>query len=264
MSLHWWGLGAEGETEGMAPLTSLLTTLLRTALMLACENGSVETVEVLVNAGARVAVVDSTGHDAAHYSLATGNALIQHFLQEAAQRRSWASGKAAVLLGAPRPQGMDPRGHFHPAGCFGAGMSNPWLEEAEQGWGGHVSFSHVLGVPLPMLSPARGWEVVLSLGCLSGCLAHACTHMFTRVRQPVCLYACVHAFPHVCTRVRPCNYKPTCMPIFVCVCPVCAHVPPRVHTRVLCPLSAHPCMSTFSGAPAHAWALPAAPTPTIP
>lgn len=63
--------------------------------MLACENGSVETVEVLVNAGARVAAVDSTGHDAAHYSLATGNALIQHFLQEAAQRRSWASGKAA-------------------------------------------------------------------------------------------------------------------------------------------------------------------------
>ncbi|XP_068276641.1 ankyrin repeat domain-containing protein 24 isoform X2 [Nyctibius grandis] len=63
----------------------------RTALMLACENGGVETVEVLLNAGARVAVVDSTGHDAAHYSLATGNALIQHFLQEAAQRRSWAS-----------------------------------------------------------------------------------------------------------------------------------------------------------------------------
>uniref|UniRef100_A0A8B9I7L5 Ankyrin repeat domain 24 n=1 Tax=Anser brachyrhynchus TaxID=132585 RepID=A0A8B9I7L5_9AVES len=63
----------------------------KTALMLACENGSVETVEVLVNAGARVAAVDSMGHDAAHYGLATGNALIQHFLQEAAQRRSWAS-----------------------------------------------------------------------------------------------------------------------------------------------------------------------------
>lgn len=60
-------------------------------MMLACENGSVETVEVLVNAGARVAVVDSTGHDATHYSLATGNALIQHFLQEAAPRQSWAS-----------------------------------------------------------------------------------------------------------------------------------------------------------------------------
>ncbi|XP_068776259.1 ankyrin repeat domain-containing protein 24 isoform X2 [Struthio camelus] len=67
----------------------------RTALMLACENGSVETVEVLINAGARVAVVDSMGHDAAHYSLATGNALIQHFLQEATQRRSWASEESA-------------------------------------------------------------------------------------------------------------------------------------------------------------------------
>lgn len=66
--------------------------------MLACENGSVETVEVLVNAGARVAAVDSAGHDAAHYGLATGNALIQHFLQEAAQRRSWASGKALAVL----------------------------------------------------------------------------------------------------------------------------------------------------------------------
>ncbi|XP_053855352.1 ankyrin repeat domain-containing protein 24 isoform X1 [Vidua macroura] len=63
----------------------------RTALMLACESGSVDTVEVLVSAGARVAVVDATGHDAAHYGLATGNALIQHLLQEAAQRRSWAS-----------------------------------------------------------------------------------------------------------------------------------------------------------------------------
>ncbi|XP_064353405.1 ankyrin repeat domain-containing protein 24 isoform X2 [Dromaius novaehollandiae] len=70
----------------------------RTALMLACENGSVETVEVLVNAGAQVAVVDSTGHDAAHYSLATGNALIQHFLQEAAQRRSWASEESAEQM----------------------------------------------------------------------------------------------------------------------------------------------------------------------
>ncbi|XP_054252215.1 ankyrin repeat domain-containing protein 24 [Indicator indicator] len=68
----------------------------RTALMLACENGSVETVEVLVSGGARVALVDSTGHDAAHYSLATGNALIQHFLQEAAQRRSWASEEESV------------------------------------------------------------------------------------------------------------------------------------------------------------------------
>uniref|UniRef100_A0A8C8S1M2 Ankyrin repeat domain 24 n=1 Tax=Pelusios castaneus TaxID=367368 RepID=A0A8C8S1M2_9SAUR len=53
----------------------------RTALMLACENGSVETVEVLIHAGARVNMVDARGQDAARYSLATGNALIQHYLQ---------------------------------------------------------------------------------------------------------------------------------------------------------------------------------------
>ncbi|XP_034972872.1 ankyrin repeat domain-containing protein 24 [Zootoca vivipara] len=63
----------------------------RTALMVACENGSVETVEVLVHGGARVGLVDATGHDAAHYGAAVGNALIQHYLQEAAQRYSWAS-----------------------------------------------------------------------------------------------------------------------------------------------------------------------------
>ncbi|NWX57596.1 ANR24 protein, partial [Promerops cafer] len=78
----------------------------RTALMLACESGSVDTVEVLVSAGARVAVVDATGHDAAHYGLATGNALIQHLLQEAAQRRSWASGHGGCdvpcALGCPQ------------------------------------------------------------------------------------------------------------------------------------------------------------------
>ncbi|KAF7236383.1 Ankyrin repeat domain-containing protein 24 [Varanus komodoensis] len=63
----------------------------RTALMVACENGSVETVEVLVHGGARVGLMDATGHDAAHYGAATGNALIQHYLQDAAQRHSWAS-----------------------------------------------------------------------------------------------------------------------------------------------------------------------------
>ncbi|NXV04237.1 ANR24 protein, partial [Cettia cetti] len=75
----------------------------RTALMLACESGSVDTVEVLVSAGARVAVVDATGHDAAHYGLATGNALIQHLLQEAAQRRSWASGRREGTVGVTSP-----------------------------------------------------------------------------------------------------------------------------------------------------------------
>ncbi|CAM5125790.1 unnamed protein product [Natator depressus] len=71
----------------------------RTALMLACENGSVETVEVLIHAGARVGMVDARGHDAARYGLATGNALIQHYLQDASQRHSWASGKVPW----PRP-----------------------------------------------------------------------------------------------------------------------------------------------------------------
>ncbi|XP_063147043.1 ankyrin repeat domain-containing protein 24 [Candoia aspera] len=63
----------------------------RTALMVACENGSVETVEALVHGGARVSLIDATGRDAAHYGAATGNALIQHYLQDAAQRHSWAS-----------------------------------------------------------------------------------------------------------------------------------------------------------------------------
>ncbi|XP_039372137.1 ankyrin repeat domain-containing protein 24 [Mauremys reevesii] len=63
----------------------------RTALMLACENGSVETVEVLIHAGARVGMVDARGQDAARYGLAAGNALIQHYLQDASQRHSWAS-----------------------------------------------------------------------------------------------------------------------------------------------------------------------------
>lgn len=85
--------------------------------MLACESGSVDTVEVLVSAGARVAVVDATGHDAAHYGLATGNALIQHLLQEAAQRRSWASGEASP---APRVEAAG-CGSF--SGLFGAAFA---------------------------------------------------------------------------------------------------------------------------------------------
>ncbi|XP_060641176.2 ankyrin repeat domain-containing protein 24 isoform X2 [Anolis sagrei] len=69
----------------------------RTALMAACENGSVETVEALVHGGAKVGLVDATGHDAAHYGAATGNALIQHYLQEAVQRHSWASEESTDL-----------------------------------------------------------------------------------------------------------------------------------------------------------------------
>ncbi|XP_058714690.1 ankyrin repeat domain-containing protein 24 isoform X2 [Poecile atricapillus] len=86
-----WGCSAGGRERPRGLSLTRALPVPRTALMLACESGSVDTVEVLVSAGARVAVVDATGHDAAHYGLATGNALIQHLLQEAAQRRSWAS-----------------------------------------------------------------------------------------------------------------------------------------------------------------------------
>ncbi|XP_029141657.1 ankyrin repeat domain-containing protein 24 [Protobothrops mucrosquamatus] len=70
----------------------------RTALMVACENGSVETVEALIHGGARVGLIDATGRDAAHYGAAMGNALIQHYLQEAAQRHSWASEEESANL----------------------------------------------------------------------------------------------------------------------------------------------------------------------
>ncbi|KAI1230623.1 Ankyrin repeat domain-containing protein 24, partial [Lamprotornis superbus] len=103
-----WGCSAGGRErpQGLSPPHPRSLPVPRTALMLACESGSVDTVEVLVSAGARVAVVDATGHDAAHYGLATGNALIQHLLQEAAQRRSWASGEAAGPPRSPWHQGQ--------------------------------------------------------------------------------------------------------------------------------------------------------------
>ncbi|XP_053153782.1 ankyrin repeat domain-containing protein 24 isoform X2 [Hemicordylus capensis] len=120
----------------------------RTALMVACENSSVETVEVLIHGGARVGLIDATGHDAAHYGAATGNALIQHYLQEAAQRRSWASEEESAELSsqssqqslskgknssprkrkAPPPPQSTPNQHAsHPTdqGSFPAERSNP-------------------------------------------------------------------------------------------------------------------------------------------
>lgn len=256
----------DSETEGMGPFTSALTTLLRTALMLACENGSVETVEVLVNAGARVAVVDSTGHDATHYSLATGNALIQHFLQEAAPRQSWASGKAAMPSWCSLSTGDGPTGVFSPCRVlWGRAVSNPWLEEAEQGLGAYVPFSHALGVPSPMLLPAKGWEVVLSLGCLS-VSAHACVYMFTHVNkhggisacvyQPVCLYmsvcgclrACASPCPHM--GVHPCDYTSMYIPIFVClrVCLICT-CGPWARVCVFVPLECPPLYEHMQGCP---------------
>lgn len=178
--------------------------------MLACENGSVETVEVLVNAGARVAVVDSAGHDAAHYGLATGNALIQHFLQEAAQRRSWASGKTLTVL------------HVHRGWAHGWGFPPSPL-----GWGAR-----------PLLAMRREWFLDVHV------LVHACSHVCKGMEVHVCTASVLLLAPpraylwarvpcaHVCT---PCTslYLCTCVPR-LCVCPVHAgvfsHVPVATHS----------------------------------
>ncbi|TKC46343.1 hypothetical protein EI555_014198, partial [Monodon monoceros] len=58
----------------------------RTALMLACEGASPETVEVLLQGGAQPGITDALGQDAAHYGALAGDKLILHLLQEAAQR----------------------------------------------------------------------------------------------------------------------------------------------------------------------------------
>ncbi|VFV23038.1 Hypothetical predicted protein [Lynx pardinus] len=60
----------------------------RTALMLACEGASPETVEVLLQGGAQPGITDALGQDAAHYGALAGDKLILHLLQEAAQRPS--------------------------------------------------------------------------------------------------------------------------------------------------------------------------------
>uniref|UniRef100_A0A4W3K3D4 Uncharacterized protein n=1 Tax=Callorhinchus milii TaxID=7868 RepID=A0A4W3K3D4_CALMI len=65
----------------------------RTALMLACENDSVETVEVLVRSRANVGLVDALGHDAVHYSMVTGNTEILHLLHMGPHRRYWSKSK---------------------------------------------------------------------------------------------------------------------------------------------------------------------------
>ncbi|PNI25183.1 ANKRD24 isoform 5 [Pan troglodytes] len=59
-----------------------------TALMLACEGASPETVEVLLQGGAQPGITDALGQDAAHYGALAGDKLILHLLQEAAQRPS--------------------------------------------------------------------------------------------------------------------------------------------------------------------------------
>lgn len=70
--------------------------------MLACEGGSPETVEVLLQGGAQVGITDALGQDAAHYGALTGDKLILQLLQESVQRPSPPSGMQALtpaLLG---------------------------------------------------------------------------------------------------------------------------------------------------------------------
>ncbi|KAK2494323.1 hypothetical protein MC885_013494 [Smutsia gigantea] len=57
-----------------------------TALMLACEGASPETVDVLLRGGAQPAITDVLGRDAAHYASLAGDKLTLHLLQEAVQR----------------------------------------------------------------------------------------------------------------------------------------------------------------------------------
>lgn len=59
-------------------LTSLFFS--RTALMLACEAGSSNTVEALIKKGADLNLVDSLGHNALYYSKLSENAGIQSLL----------------------------------------------------------------------------------------------------------------------------------------------------------------------------------------
>ncbi|KAB1259201.1 Ankyrin repeat domain-containing protein 24 [Camelus dromedarius] len=71
--------------------TPLIIAAQMTALMLACEAASPETVEVLLQGGAQPGVTDALGQDATHYGALAGDKLILHLLQEAAQRPSPAS-----------------------------------------------------------------------------------------------------------------------------------------------------------------------------
>lgn len=53
----------------------------RSALMLACESDSVETVQALLRGGASTQLVDALGHKAADYSATAGNQRVVQMLQ---------------------------------------------------------------------------------------------------------------------------------------------------------------------------------------
>lgn len=54
----------------------------RSALMLACESDSIETVEALLRGGANTQLVDALGHRATDYSVTTGNQRVTQMLQD--------------------------------------------------------------------------------------------------------------------------------------------------------------------------------------
>lgn len=59
----------------------------RSALILACENGSAEVAELLLSHGADVGAVDSMGRDALHYGLRTQDRALWELLRQALNRR---------------------------------------------------------------------------------------------------------------------------------------------------------------------------------
>lgn len=78
--------------------------------MLACEGGSPETVEALLQGGAQPAITDALGQDAAHYGALAGDKLILQLLQEAAQRPALPSG-----MQEPAPSNSSPCHQHHQA-----------------------------------------------------------------------------------------------------------------------------------------------------
>lgn len=70
----------------------------RSALMLACESDSVETIEALLRGGANTQLVDALGHKATDYSETTGNQRVLQMLQNGVPPSTvW--GLGAFLIG---------------------------------------------------------------------------------------------------------------------------------------------------------------------
>ncbi|KAM7012381.1 uncharacterized protein ankrd24 isoform 1-T1 [Tautogolabrus adspersus] len=81
----------------------------RSALMLACESDSFETVEALLRGGANTELVDALGHKAMDYSVTTGNQGIIHMLENGAPPAAEGAGEEIQALPpSPRPRSPAP------------------------------------------------------------------------------------------------------------------------------------------------------------